>query len=401
MSQRCVTVSYIYRRGAIYWFRLRVPQGQIRCSLHTSNREIAKVLAAERMVAIRSKILELEKYRTSETVNTTTTPINDDPPIGSVIEKYCAEKVQSGSWTAKSEAENRSIYQLFFYIIGDIRISNINHSTVRRYKEILQKLPPNLTKKYPKLSVSEVLKLNPPPMSITTINKHLNRMSSLFDWMCRHGYVDKNYFSKLGLKKEKRDSDLRDPFTSADLRLLFPTKHGKHSYYYWLPWLGLFTGARLNELCQLHTADIKQQDGIWFIDINDNTPDKRLKNKASKRVIPIHPRLEEKGFIGFVQDPVRDRVFPELILQRDGYGQAASKWFSRYKRRVGIVSEKKAFHSFRHTVAHELKNQGCSEHEIAAIMGHTTGSLSMEHYGKRYRLQRLKEVIEKLQFEID
>ena len=145
-------------------------------------------------------------------------------------------------------------------------------------------------------------------------------MSSLFDWMCRHGYVDKNYFSKLGLKKEKRDSDLRDPFTSADLRLLFPTKHGKHSYYYWLPWLGLFTGARLNELCQLHTSDIKQQDNIWFIDINADTPDKRLKNKASKRVIPIHSQLEEKGFIGFVQDPVRDRLFPELLLQRDGYG---------------------------------------------------------------------------------
>ena len=111
--------------------------------------------------------------------------------------------------------------------------------------------------------------------------------------------------------------------------------------------------------------------------------------------------MEEKGFIGFVQDPVRDRLFPELLLQRDGYGQAASKWFSRYKRRVWVVGEKKAFHSFRHTVAHELKNQGCSEHEIASIMGHTTGSLSMEHYGKWYKLQRLKEVIEKLQFEID
>ena len=52
-------------------------------------------------------------------------------------------------------------------------------------------------------------------------------------------------------------------------------------------------------------------------------------------------------------------------------------------------------------MAHELKNQGFGEHGITAIMGHTTKSMSMEYYGKRYTFKVLKGVIEKLKDEIN
>ena len=41
-------------------------------------------------------------------------------------------------------------------------------------------------------------------MSVATINKNLNRVSSLFDWAKKHGYVRDNYFEVLVLKKEKQ-----------------------------------------------------------------------------------------------------------------------------------------------------------------------------------------------------
>ena len=50
--------------------------------------------------------------------------------------------------------------------------------------------------------------------------------------------------------------------------------------YYWVPLLGLYTGARLNEICQLYVNDIKEIDKIWCIDINRKTNDKKLKNAS-------------------------------------------------------------------------------------------------------------------------
>ena len=37
---------------------------------------------------------------------------------------------------------------------------------------------------------------------------------------------------------------------------------------FWLPLIALFTGARINEICQLHTSDIQEKNGIAFISIN-------------------------------------------------------------------------------------------------------------------------------------
>ena len=45
--------------------------------------------------------------------------------------------------------------------------------------------------------------------------------------------------------------------------------------------------------------DIKEIDKIWCIDINRNTNDKKLKNASSEKVIPIHPKLIELGFLNF------------------------------------------------------------------------------------------------------
>jgi integrase len=51
----------------------------------------------------------------------------------------------------------------------------------------------------------------------------------------------------------------------------------KNSSQYWIPLLGFFTGARLNELCQLHLCDIKEIDNVWILDINEEDS-KKIKN---------------------------------------------------------------------------------------------------------------------------
>jgi hypothetical protein len=56
----------------------------------------------------------------------------------------------------------------------------------------------------------------------------------------------------------------------------------KKPYHFWLPILALFTGARQNELAQLFLSDIRENDGLWVIDINANNESQKVKTKSGK-----------------------------------------------------------------------------------------------------------------------
>ncbi|MBT3438305.1 MAG: tyrosine-type recombinase/integrase [Oceanospirillaceae bacterium] len=64
----------------------------------------------------------------------------------------------------------------------------------------------------------------------------------------------------------------------------------------------------------------------------------------------------------------------------------SSKWFARHRAAIGLAEGgvKKDFHSFRHTLADDLKQRGVAESLIAGILGHSTGGITFGHYGKDY-----------------
>lgn len=244
--------------------------------------------------------------------------------VREVVEDYCAEKHRAGVWTAKTEHEHQAVFALFIQIVGDTPVDSISFATARNYKTILQDLPPNLNKDplYRGKSIDQVRAMNhQQTMAINTINKNLTRISALFAWAKKHGYVGENYFDKLAIKAKKRAHEERAPFTHDDLARLFGTAQYHqhkflHSHYYWLPLLGLYTGARLGELCQLHLDDIREEDGIPIFDINESG-DKKLKTSSSQRLVPIHPKLIAFGLLAYV-DRLRDkgetRLFPKRVL---------------------------------------------------------------------------------------
>jgi len=105
----------------------------------------------------------------------------------------------------------------------------------------------------------------------------------------------------------------RAPWEPADLRVLFASsvftegarpKAGRGEAAFWLPLLGLFTGARLGEIAPLSTSDVRTDElsNIYSIVITEDLEQgRRLKTAGSRRVVPVHPELIRIGFIEFVQ----------------------------------------------------------------------------------------------------
>jgi integrase len=334
------------------------------------------------------------------------------PLLSQVVEKYCAEMVAGGNWTDKTEAEYRAIYKLLLNIIPDCPVVLVDHAASGVFKETLMRLPSNMNKKplYRDKAVKDVAAMQIPKedlLSISKVNANLSRVSSLFIWVVKHGHTQVNPFSGLKIKEKVASHEKRDPFSAADLQTLFgsPEYQGgktKHPYQYWLPLMGLFTGARIDELCQLHLDDIRQEGELWVLDINAKG-DKKLKTLSSARVIPLHTCLLKLGLVEYAEwlrKKGQSRLFPELKKRRDGYSQDASKWFARYRVRCGVAGERKTFHSFRHTVANYLKQRGEVKEKIAAICGHKDESITTGLYGKPYEPVALAPVIEALDFPV-
>lgn len=109
----------------------------------------------------------------------------------------------------------------------------------------------------------------------------------------------------LTIKIHRQVDGLRDVFTEADLAKIFKseiyTKAGStQSFKYWIPLLGLYTGMRLEEICQLYVEDLVVERGLYCLSVNDDK-DKKIKTPAAKRLVPLHPDLVERF------------KFPELV----------------------------------------------------------------------------------------
>ena len=331
-------------------------------------------------------------------------------PLSEVIFTYCEENKSLGNWTEKTAIEVKATLDLLTRIVGNEVFSTLQHPQLNEYKSKLFKLPPNINKvkRYRDKTIDDILKMDDvQPMARNTLKKHLGRVSSLFEWGVQHGYTDKNYASGLTIAKNKKEQEERSIFDQQDLKKLFESPEFQdnkfeHPYQYWVPLIALYSGARLTEICQLYLSDIKVIDSVYVFDVN-GTQDKKLKNSSSKRLIPIHSKLIELGLITYLNQlklSKEKRLFPELKLRRDGYGQDASKWFGRYRKRIGIDDSTKVFHSFRHTMIDQLKQKEVPKEMVANIAGHLDESVTFGRYGKNYKPEVMQQYIELLQFDV-
>jgi integrase len=206
------------------------------------------------------------------------------------------------------------------------------------------------------------------------------------------------------LSDKRRNDEQRKAYSVEDLQTIvnnLPKEQGKPERY-WIPLIAMYSGLRLDEICQLHSDDVQQLDGVWCFNINDNK-DKKLKNDSSKRVLPIHPVLITRGLTKYVES-IKKLDMPRLWMnlswrEADGYSNSFGSWYRRFNRGNITQDSCKVFHSFRHTVTDTLKQAGVIETVIAELVGHSnSASMTMGRYGKRYQPKVLLDALMKLDY---
>ena len=93
---------------------------------------------------------------------------------------------------------------------------------------------------------------------------------------------------------------------------------------------------RQNEIGQLLVSDITETDGVWCVDVNPKGEGKKVKTKAAKRLVPVHSKLTELGFLDYVEKlraQGKARLWPDLVPSRDGYGQKISRWYASWRKK--------------------------------------------------------------------
>ncbi len=274
--------------------------------------------------------------------------------------------------------------KLFNTLIGRKSVELITKADVMNYKRLL---------------------IADPKRSQVNVRDRLAYLRTLLEWAAQEDIIDGNVARDVKMAVSER-SEKRKDFNTDDLNALFSgpiytkgdrPKAGFGEAAYWLPLIALFMGARREEIGQLRVGDVKRvpyidddelRQEVWCIEITDTSDDDALpnqvKNESSNRVVPLHPKLIELGFIDYVTNLPNQagRVFPDL--KAIGIGKKLTdkwgQWFTNYKRSCGIDDKAKVFHSFRHTWKTYAVDAGIAERICRQFQGHE-GKDAADKYG--------------------
>lgn len=429
-------MAFITRRGAVYYLNLRLPLHlyprchTLRLSLGIRDRRnaifVASTLAERLHQHIATKPLtELHTLRLlcAEWRDSTPTPsaaqraaraprktspkTTDGPSLASLAKLYLEEGTRSGAWRTGSSLDVKRALRDLFELMDDMPASAFGTEHARSLKERLVRCPQYFAQRpeFKGRTLRQVVESSMSYQTITavTVNNRLRKLTAFFNWCMANAYIERNPLTGMKVLAGAA-KDARISFEPGDLQALLQTdtlvlEARKHRWRYWLPLLARFTGARLEELCQLHMGDITSHQGIPCIRIDDRYESQKIKSHSSRRELPIHPKLQELGLLEYVES-VRvnngNRLFPDLVATRDKLGHAPSKWFSRYKKKHGITDPRKTFHSFRHTFIDDLRDAGVQDSLIKRLVGHEDTSATFGIYGSRLPLKAMLDAINKL-----
>ncbi len=349
--------------------------------------------------------------------------------FGALCDRYVGAPERAGI-SPKTRIKYAGSARVLAEILGrDTQAATITREACRGAQAVIAAMPANAAQRYPKLPAQRVVEAakrdGVPPMGPKTVWHHMALLSAIFRWGVREGLLPAtmgNPAEGLGTFTGKSvtagTGERRRPFTRAELKAIFsaplyagcqddetgyaePGPNRPRRGRFWVPLLGLYAGLRLNEACQLHTADIGEEDGVPIIQVRATAEGQRVKTRAAERRIPVHRELQSIGFLAHVarqREADEIRLFPDLPPGKLGnYSDPFSKWFARFLEKATVTSPGAVFHSFRHGFRDRMREAGIPR-EVADALGGWAATGQGAAYGAGFSARVLAEHLARISY---
>ena len=379
---------------AIYGYDVNVPEQEMR-----------QLTLAYARTAIRTNEKLLNRYEgkdepTPNVVGTRLTPLLSEV-TQAYIEYY--KKLNKPAMLKKV----KTVMPLLLQVVGNKPIASLTQSDLLAFFDTVQDLPPRWSDvcRQQRIGALELAERRVGEMSKGTFDGTYMAAMAPFLKYCRGRWQDKGWPMTLTVEGiqylgSRRDAEFgQRHFHHDELKRLFQgsemaalARSETEAYKFWLPHVGLFSGARINELCQLNPQlDIRQdkKSGYWFFNITEDSDGhediaKSVKNKSSDRSVPIHPQLIELGFLQYVMHLKKQGhklLFPGFPVSVGRAAPKAGEWFGEFLRSLNLRDETPGarlvgMHAFRSTFLHQASELGVVNAE--AITGHSRNVSGIE-----------------------
>jgi integrase len=318
--------------------------------------------------------------------------INDSKSITikEAIEKFLdykenVEKVKDATLSNYKSSFN----YLYLFITDKTNIKILNKRFFNELQNKFMKIPKDYLKAKNRKDINEILENKNDLVKLDngTINKHFMVYKSLYDFLVRNDYIQKN---TVEIKYLKEDNEIKkEEFEYEELDDLFnlksikKTKDSDEEVQNFFKFAYL-TGMRLGEILRLKIEDIVEIQGHKIIDI------KEAKNPTSIRIIPINEDIEiilneqipksKNGYI-FVDYQLDNR----FSSKANPIGKRLNLKINNYLKSKNKDNSIKSFHSFRKNFTQTLylERFQLKEIVISKLLGHSVeGNITRKVYNR-------------------
>ena len=364
-----------------------------------------------------------------------TPPKQQQTPL---LSEAVAEFIQRAEKSGKDSMlrKHKGCLPVFVELVGDVRLHELKQRALNQFFLDICRLPStwHLIRNRENLTVRQIIERDWPGLDLlgpksfkATWRPSISRFLS---W-AKATYHDDGF--PVGLTLEEAtyagdragDENKQRAFQPDELKRLFegdearafaqnPDEHHK----YWLPLICLFTGSRINEVAQLNPqTDIKQDaTGIWHFELSEETEAAEGLRKSIKtgttRLVPIHGKLIELGFIDYVERIKADGhklLFPAWSKIEDGKIRQPGRWLTKHLREIGLYGAEndagravRGAHAFRHTFLSygaalglnlEILTHKVPANQSSVVAGYLDATITRN-------LGREKEMIDRLDYKL-
>ena len=337
--------------------------------------------------------------------------------------------------------------------ILDMPVNQIARAHIQAFAEGLKALPQRQGRRTDGVEalarIEEGRSKRLPSPSKSSVAKKLLHIRPFLVWAKRKGWVGQDVVDEFALALENADAAVSKSnstkniqpgyvaLSAVELKTLFE-QHAflagaiRADWSYWIPLLCLYQGLRVSEASQLYTNDVVAVEGVSCLSVisdasdddDDDGPNtrsrtkaarsaeefRRLKNPSSRRIVPIHPKLVELGFLDFVRrvteiSPRAWHLFHGLKWEpKSMFGRKPSEYMRDLLKEAGIAERRrKVPHSLRSNFKQAVEKTLLEGNLQDRLLGHSTGKVKDEHYnetdlGPAFPCAQVLPFLEKVEF---